>query len=510
MQLKWEGRPLDTPERDIEAIENLTLDDVRRGGREYLHPDGLVDAGRGQQGASSSSRCRTSARSTQSSFPSEREPGGSPVALEEALPGEEEIMSGRTAMVALLAAACLLALGTQAPAATYLVRANGSGDYATIQAALDAVVDTDIIELANGTYDGAGNRDIDFLGKAVTVRSQSGDPTAVTIDCEGSQFDPHRGFWFHSGEGSSSVLQDITVVNGYIADGNGGAVLIEGARPTITGCVFGSNIVDGENTRGGAIYSSGGTWISITGCRFVGNTADDPTDSRGGAIALLNVSDGEVVDCVIGPGNYAGTRGGGVYVAGGNIQFSGCTITDNAAPTGGGIYYLSGTLGMDGCSVYWNEAAAMPALGGGLAVFGDANITGSTFMGNFAAVAGGGLYFSDSAGADVTRCIVAYSLMGGGIHLAASDRSVMVACCDVYDNTGGNYTGELTDQTGMDDNISEEPQFCDAPSGDLTLYNTSPCAPGYSPCGQLIGANVVDCLSPVESSSWGEIKSNYR
>ena len=42
VQLKWQGRPLDTPERDIETIENLTLDDVKAAAAEYLHPDGLV------------------------------------------------------------------------------------------------------------------------------------------------------------------------------------------------------------------------------------------------------------------------------------------------------------------------------------------------------------------------------------------------------------------------------------------------------------------------------------
>ena len=42
VQLKWQGRPLDTPERDIEAIENLTLEDVKAAAAEYLHPDGLT------------------------------------------------------------------------------------------------------------------------------------------------------------------------------------------------------------------------------------------------------------------------------------------------------------------------------------------------------------------------------------------------------------------------------------------------------------------------------------
>jgi hypothetical protein len=191
------------------------------------------------------------------------------------------------------------------------------------------------------------------------------------------------------------------------------------------------------------------------------------------------------------------------------MAFDGCVIRDNGAPRGAGVYSLSGAVSFDGCSVFWNEAATMPGLGGGLAAYGDATISRSTFLGNLA-VAGGGIYFGDTVSADVSRCIVAYSLMGGGIHLAATDRSVSVNCSDVYENTGGNYTGELTDQTGINFNFSEEPQFCDAPSGDLTLYNTSPCASEYSPCGELVGANEVDCLSVMEPSSWGEIKSNYR
>jgi predicted Zn-dependent peptidase len=42
VDLAWEGRPLDTPERDIEAIGSLTVDDVKAAAAEYLHPDGLT------------------------------------------------------------------------------------------------------------------------------------------------------------------------------------------------------------------------------------------------------------------------------------------------------------------------------------------------------------------------------------------------------------------------------------------------------------------------------------
>ena len=42
LELAWEGLPLDTPERDIETIGNLSVDDVRAAAAEYLHPDGLT------------------------------------------------------------------------------------------------------------------------------------------------------------------------------------------------------------------------------------------------------------------------------------------------------------------------------------------------------------------------------------------------------------------------------------------------------------------------------------
>ncbi len=40
--LKWRGLPLDTPQRDLEAYQQLTLEDVRRAAGELLHPDSLI------------------------------------------------------------------------------------------------------------------------------------------------------------------------------------------------------------------------------------------------------------------------------------------------------------------------------------------------------------------------------------------------------------------------------------------------------------------------------------
>ena len=84
--------------------------------------------------------------------------------------------------------------------ATYLVKPDGMGDFPTIQDAIDAAVPGDIVELADGTFTGPGNRELDYLGKAITVRSQSGQPENCVIDLEGTIYDGYRGFHFHHGE----------------------------------------------------------------------------------------------------------------------------------------------------------------------------------------------------------------------------------------------------------------------------------------------------------------------
>ena len=74
----------------------------------------------------------------------------------------------------------VFAMAIGCSAATFTIKADGSGDYPTIQAAIDDANDFDTVIVLPGTYTGAGNRDIDFLGKAITVRSTNPlDPNVV-------------------------------------------------------------------------------------------------------------------------------------------------------------------------------------------------------------------------------------------------------------------------------------------------------------------------------------------
>ena len=107
---------------------------------------------------------------------------------------------------------CLLVV---APSATiHFVAPDGSGDFPTIQNALYMSSDGDTIMLANGTFRGPFNRDLNFVGRAVTLCSVSDDPALCIIDYEGSEADMHRGFDFVTSEGPASIVRGITITGG--------------------------------------------------------------------------------------------------------------------------------------------------------------------------------------------------------------------------------------------------------------------------------------------------------
>ena len=95
-------------------------------------------------------------------------------------------------------------------------------DFNTIQEAIDASANGDTIIVANGTYDGLGNKNLVFNDKHITVKSANG-PLQCTIDCESDG----RGFNLIGGQLNSmegAVISGFTIKNGY-ADNGGGIYL---------------------------------------------------------------------------------------------------------------------------------------------------------------------------------------------------------------------------------------------------------------------------------------------
>lgn len=152
---------------------------------------------------------------------------------------------------------------------TYVVYPDAHmGDFPNIQAAVDNVVDGDSIELADGVFRGLGNRDVDYLGKEITIRSQSADPRVCVVDCEGG-YEEHRGFVF-TGVTSEAMLEGITVRNGYHM--YGGAIYCgEDASPTIARCIFERNVAQA----GGGIHCAAWSSPLLSECTFVENLALD-------------------------------------------------------------------------------------------------------------------------------------------------------------------------------------------------------------------------------------------
>ena len=153
------------------------------------------------------------------------------------------------------------------PAQTLLV----PQDYLTIQSAIDDCNDGDEVIIAPGRYTGDGNRDIDFLGKAITVKSESGANTTI-IDCGGSSADYHRGFKFHSGETVHSVLDGLTITNGYV--NRGGGIYCRNSNPSILNCIITSNKAikrSGQRLDGGGGIHCHNTRPQIVNCTIIGN-----------------------------------------------------------------------------------------------------------------------------------------------------------------------------------------------------------------------------------------------
>lgn len=219
-----------------------------------------------------------------------------------------------------------------AHATTYLVEPDGSGDFPTIQAAIDAAGHGDIIELGDGVFTGIGNRDLDYSGKLITVRSVSGDPELCIIDCEATSVDRHVGFHFQTGPTALSVLEGITIRNGY-SIGGGGVYCNNGTAPTISNCVFRDNNAVED---GGAIRCRNGSTPEIVNCQFYSNTAV----WHGGAIFWDDAGEMIVTNCQF-EGNSA-RRGAGICISELVSDYSAfvtdCTFVENTAWEGGGIY----------------------------------------------------------------------------------------------------------------------------------------------------------------------------
>jgi hypothetical protein len=288
------------------------------------------------------------------------------------------------------------------------------GPKATIQAAIDqaSFYDKDSIIIAPGTYTGDGNRDIDFKGKVITVKSENGQDTCI-IDCQGTKEDPHRGFYFHSGEGASSVVQGFTIINGFVGDG--GAIFCGGSSPTICDCTIRSNTTLNHmdyNGNGSGIYCNSSNAL-IKDCTIIENSAIP----RWGVVAF-------------------GGQGGGIYCTNSNLIITGCEISNNISSPhrGGAICCSMSDITINNCTFNNNESNGIYINTGNL------NITDCLIAKNQI----DGIH-SYSSNLKISDCLIADN-QDSGVNCSSSSE-VIIRNCDI----SGNRTEGLNCQ--WDNNI---------------------------------------------------------
>ena len=236
---------------------------------------------------------------------------------------------------------------------------NGSTQHPfdAIQEAIDAAHGGDVgdtVIVLDGIYTGNGNRDIDFYGKAITVKSQNGPKTCI-IDCNGTEAESHRGFLFYSGEDANSIVDGFTIAHGWAFEGGG--IYCEGTSPTIVNCLFSGNAA----SFGGGILLLFNNNTTLTNCTFIGNSAE----VDGGGMFNVNESCPILTNCTfIGNSAEAGNGGGMYNLIWSYPMLTNCIFSGNSAEDGRGIYNYNSNPTLTNC-ILWDggdEIAGDPAI----------------------------------------------------------------------------------------------------------------------------------------------------
>jgi len=428
-------------------------------------------------------------------------------------------------------------------ATVWNVKADGTGDTPTIQAAIDGAASGDTILIFPGTY--AEHCRID--AKSLVLRSQDG---AETTHLDGEL--GGRVLLINSGD---VTLEGLTIENGLKTgievDNQGAGVAAFQSYLHVRDSAFLGNVA----ALGGAVYASSfsapagpalsvspqvGSGLLIENCVFLNNVATD----GGGGLHADELS-ATLIDCTF-QGNHAGQIGGGADFLHADQRLTRCRFENNNAFNGGGVSWSgNGVLSLDQVVFQsnlaenlggglWSMNATQVAFdhvwflenhadrGGGAYL---SHVAGSAvrsfWRGNTATIRGGGLYLDQVAGGafdfstwmgNTSPIGDAIFADGGELHVASSivgEESSQAVACTAGTNASSSCTvGGLT--TGGCLSFVARAAISGCASNPESLCSI----PSPAGCGPVGHATSIcpesSCPTAVRPISWGTLKALYR
>lgn len=301
----------------------------------------------------------------------------------------------------------------------------------TVQYAVDAAQEEDVIKVATGVYTGVVSRNglssMVHITKSLAVQAgyapgfdEPPDPDAhavlldaqwqgrgftisgdITVTLEGLRI-THGTTHESMGGGIYVITSTVAISDSYLChngvEGGGAGLYLDQAEATL----IGNRILDNSASRLPSAFG-GGLGATKSKVTLIGNTiSNNSTDSYaapGGGLYLVDCEATLVGNTIAGNGSEPtrfGGLGGGLYVKGGQLQLLGNTITGNWTTEGYG---------------FW------PSEGGGLRLeSGQAILINNLFADNGARL-GGGLYIA-GASARLLHTTIAANAPGGGLYVA--------------------------------------------------------------------------------------------
>jgi hypothetical protein len=294
------------------------------------------------------------------------------------------------------------------------------------------------------------------------------------------------------------VFESNSVERGQFSNG-GGAIYVEWAETTITGCVFRDNRARSY----GAAIGFDGSGLLVEDCEF--ETPEDVARTGGGGAAIFFYGWGPctIRGCIF---TERSSSGSGPMIV---VDFEGeIELIENMfiTKTSGGRALSFGGLvvteehgysrGVVKNNVFWNQGAR----NGGIrlsAPAGDMVMSGNTFVGYDVSIFARYGHDSEVSGNIFFESPVTLSAGGG-----------RVSCNDFWPDSLNVASGNPR----VEDNIFRNPILCAPEIGDFSISIHSPCAPENSPAGcGLIGAREPACdITPTRRTTWGQLKAKYR